>query len=201
MSSYKTNLAHAKGVLVLNENNAFWLAHSVPRFPDLLNNKNEYPLSGRENGQILICISLSMNDTDTINNIGKHLLLMKPTIYSFNFDPNFIKEYSIFKNLTDKKWKIKNLTQITSIYSSNRSFFSIYIYKQNSLLKYSLFFRIDFTIFSKSNKYKKDIYSQMIAPFVKEDLLVQTWRNGAGEKLDSDCKDKYKIMNIDQIKL
>lgn len=36
---------------------------------------------------------------------------------------------------------------------------------------------------------------------MKVDLLAQTWRNGAGDKLDSDCTDKYKVQNIDRIKL
>ena len=58
-----------------------------------------------------------------------------------------------------------------------------------------------FTSFSKSSKYPKDMYSGLIANYYKEDLLVQTWRNGAGEKLESDCTDKYKVQNIDRIGL
>lgn len=58
-----------------------------------------------------------------------------------------------------------------------------------------------YTIFSKSGKYLKDIYSQLLAPYFRNGLLVQSWRNGAGEKLDSDCKDQYKTMNIDKIQM
>lgn len=46
-----------------------------------------------------------------------------------------------------------------------------------------------------------DIYSKLIAPYFQENLLVQTWRNGAGGKLDSDCVEQYKVMNIEQIEM
>ena len=64
---------------------------------------------------------------------------------------------------------------------------------------FSFFWRLVLTTFSKSSKYPKDMYSGLIATYFKEDLLVQSWRNGAGEKLDSDCTDKYKVQNIDRI--
>ena len=69
------------------------------------------------------------------------------------------------------------------------------------MFKQKLSLRVKFTTFSKSRKYEKDIYSQLIAPYFREDMLVQTWRNGAGEKLGSDCKDQFQIINVDSIKL
>jgi len=173
------SFAHAKGIFFMNSNSGFWLAHSVPGFPDLSRSSYSYPNSGRENGQILICISLDRKDSDSILNIGRHLLLIKPTIYSTKYSQAFLNKYPPFQDLIKKKWA-KNQTQISIINSKKK---------------------VKFTVFSKSSKYIKDIYSQLIAPFVKEDLMVQTWRNGEGGKLDSDCQDEYKIMNIDQIKM
>jgi len=58
-----------------------------------------------------------------------------------------------------------------------------------------------FTSFAKSNKYTQDLYSGLIADSLKDNLLVQSWRNGAGDKLDSNCTDKYKVQNVDKIRL
>lgn len=66
---------------------------------------------------------------------------------------------------------------------------------------FTSFYRIVFTSFAKSNKFSEDLYSALIATNLKENLLVQSWRNGAGDKLDSDCTDQYKVQNINRIQL
>ncbi len=75
--------------------------------------------------------------------------------------------------------------------------------QKNSIdIKFFLLFnRLIFTSFAKSNKYTEDLYAGLIANKFKQNLLVQSWRNGAGDKLDSNCTDKYKVQNVDKIQL
>lgn len=62
-------------------------------------------------------------------------------------------------------------------------------------------YSLQYLAFSKNHKLEDDLYGKILAPYFQEDLLVQSWRNGAGEKLDSDCKPKYQSMNIAHIRL
>lgn len=114
-----SSAAHAKGIFFLNAKSGFYLSHSVPRFLDLKQKSFQYPDSGRENGQVLICISLAAKDSTSILNIGQHLLLLKTNVYAHNLTDAFTKKYPAFKDLIDRKWS-KNQTQISEIYSSKR---------------------------------------------------------------------------------
>lgn len=49
--------------------------------------------------------------------------------------------------------------------------------------------------------YFTEIYRDVIAPYLKSDLYVQSWRNGPGGKLPADCDSKYKILDITEVAL
>lgn len=50
---------------------------------------------------------------------------------------------------------------------------------------------VEFTSFAKSKEFKKDLYEDLVAPYLKTDLFVESWLNGAG-KLQSDCSKTFK---------
>lgn len=46
-----------------------------------------------------------------------------------------------------------------------------------------------------------DLYSSILTGQVRNDLVVQSWRNGAGEKLAANCTSNWTVTNVDVIKL
>ncbi|KAL1427238.1 hypothetical protein MTO96_017532 [Rhipicephalus appendiculatus] len=46
-----------------------------------------------------------------------------------------------------------------------------------------------------------DLYSGVLANDLKDDLAVQSWRNGAGGKLPPACNSSYTVVNIDAVLL
>ncbi|UXI19523.1 Casein kinase II subunit alpha [Sarcoptes scabiei] len=172
--------AHAKGIVAIYGTKGFWLIHTIPQFP-IIDSKYEYPKRSLNNGQIFMCISITIDDVGTIESIGKHLLLMQPNIYQLNLTDSFTRKFPLFKDLNDRKKGSTRSTQIVdSIHSIKRK---------------------QFIIFSKNKRYNQDLYSGLIAPYFNEDFLAQTWRNGAGEMLNSNCKDNHKVMNIESVKI
>lgn len=41
----------------------------------------------------------------------------------------------------------------------------------------------------------------MVAPKLGSSLLVKSWRQGAGSKLMSDCRQEFHVSNVDQMKI
>ncbi|CAG2167036.1 unnamed protein product [Oppiella nova] len=171
--------AHSKGLFAIDSSGGFWLRHSVPRFPSL-HKPYDFPHNAKHNGQTALCISLSAKDTQSINNIVFQLLVMRPNIYGSDIQDALIAKSDLWLQLKNKKW-FKNETQSQLLIQTKN--------------------RLVLTSFAKSSKYEKDLYSGLIAPHFMKDLLVQSWRNGAGEKLPSDCKDTYKVQNVDKIQI
>ena len=178
-SSSSSSRAHAKGVVVIDkQTSGFWLIHSVPKFPPFLNESYSYPLSGRENGQTGVCITIK-NDNQTLNNLAQQLLIMKPQIYHSQINSD-LSQSALWKQIINRKWiKNKSSNQLPITSKSGLKFHS----------------------FVKTSQYPGDLYSNLVAPSLQVDLLVQTWRNGKGDALESNCSVKYKVENIDMINL
>jgi len=58
--------------------------------------------------------------------------------------------------------------------------------------------KLNFISFAKSELFGQDLYSELVAPNLQTDLLVETWPNGPG-KLNSSCLNTYHVLNIDSI--
>lgn len=51
--------------------------------------------------------------------------------------------------------------------------------------------QVNFTSFAKANLFNKDLYEDLVAPYLESDLYVETWPNGPG-RLKSNCSKKFK---------
>jgi deoxyribonuclease-2 len=173
--------AHAKGVIGMNKNEGFWLIHSIPKFAEIPTHKYDYPDSGRDNGQTAMCISFNAakEGADIVN----QLLMMRPNIYLSETTAEVTAVAPNIEQLIAKKWPKgidQDIKEITSVKG------------------------INFQSFARNSKQAGkdgDLYSKFIAPALKTNLLVETWRRGAGNPLESECKTAKHANNIKTVKL
>ncbi|XP_075559682.1 plancitoxin-1-like isoform X2 [Dermacentor variabilis] len=65
-----TRAGHSKGVLMAGKGKyggTVWLQHSVPRFLEHLEQGYVYPTSGRENGQLFLCLSMELEAVEVVD--------------------------------------------------------------------------------------------------------------------------------------
>ncbi|KAK8788150.1 hypothetical protein V5799_022074 [Amblyomma americanum] len=79
---------------------AVWLQHSVPRFVEDLKAGYAYPKSGRENGQLFLCLSLPLISVDTV---AQHLQVQAANIYQTNA-PEWARKYQHFWRVLKKNY-------------------------------------------------------------------------------------------------
>ncbi|KAI1282103.1 Deoxyribonuclease-2 [Halotydeus destructor] len=175
------SLAHAKGVLTMDKETGFWLIHSVPNFFAASAHGYEYPASGKLNGQTLMCISFDSKKHG--ENIAKQLLLMRPNLYNADLADEYQTLAPSLWPLAARKWE---KTETPSVYE-------VKSIKGES-----------FTSFSRNAKAAAhgDLYSLLVAPKLDTDLIVETWRRGAGTPLESNCTGgDFHVMNVDTVNL
>ncbi|XP_050460084.1 plancitoxin-1 [Cataglyphis hispanica] len=187
---------HAKGVVMTNMQQGFWLIHSVPNYPPLPNsgddtrrgqnvqenptpgNRSEYdyPSSGENYGQSFLCISM---DSDQFDLIGQQLMFNQIIVYKRNIPVTFAVSFPMLTDAANQKRVRK------------APFSSKAILRSSSDVK--------FLSFAKSDKWQKDLYDDFVAPTLRSDLFAETWLNGRG-RLPSDCE-HTKVYNVVSISL
>lgn len=174
-----SHFAHAKGVLAMDKDTGFWLVHSVPNYAPDFSQSYKYPESGHINGQTLLCISF--NTKAEGNDIAEQLTYMRPNIYDLQITADVEALAPAIRILENQKWPTdanEHTNQITSIKGEQ------------------------FMSFSRNAKSAGDLYSEYVAPSLETDLLVETWRRGAGGPLHSNCTTPhYKVYNIEEVNL
>lgn len=175
-----TRNGHCKGVVLFDSGTGVWLLHSVPRFMENIGNgRYSFPESGRENAQLLMCITFPYSEMDAI---GKHLRMEYANVYA-SASPQNLLERHLQMGLLFKESFIRGRGQdllvqnMTS--SGGRRFLSV----------------------AKRSILEQDIYSAILAGLVRDDLVVQSWRNGAGDKLPANCSRSYTVTHSDLVKL
>lgn len=167
------NHGHTKGDIAFDQTSGFWLVHSVPKFPPNLTSGYDYPDSGMVYGQSFMCITLNYK---YLNSIGQQLGYTYPKIYDSKLPSAFEEENPQMaaalkgKHVTSSPW---NNTVTLTTDSGIRCI-----------------------SFAKYSDFGKDLYHDWVAPYLNSDLFVETWQNGAGSKMESDCSGSYKVFNV-----
>uniref|UniRef100_G3MS44 Uncharacterized protein n=1 Tax=Amblyomma maculatum TaxID=34609 RepID=G3MS44_AMBMU len=170
-----TRGGHSKGILMAGTNErsgVVWLQHSVPRFVENVNAEYAYPDSGRENGQLFLCLSMHLRWVDTI---AQHLQVQAANVYLSN-KPGWATKYADF-------WKILN-----RMYTRNEKRMKINILltiKQKPVLA-----------IAKPPNYERDVYTQELGRQMNDSIYVQSWRNGAGGAQDMFCTRDYNVNDV-----
>lgn len=168
---------HSKGVVHFDNNSGFWLMHSVPRYPNnpADTNKYDFPSSGVVNGQAFFCISF--DPANSLNDILKTLLYIRPNIYGSDISASALSKYPDLQRLLNSMWVSGGVTK-SNVKTTTGT---------------------NVIVFGKSPQANVDLYSGVIAPQLKSNLLVETWRKGSGGLLPSSCNSTFMVQNVDHV--
>jgi deoxyribonuclease-2 len=164
----------------MDKDSGFWLIHSIPRFAQIPTKKYEYPSSGKNNGQTALCISFKTKDEGS--DIVTQLKYMGINMYDFFTTKDVLSIVTNINELKESRPKLAGDKRSTPVDSVGGT---------------------AFTSFARSKKGASsgDLYETYVAPKLKHNMFVETWRRGAGNPLNSSCKTPFKVNNINAIKL
>jgi deoxyribonuclease-2 len=174
--------AHAKGVLVSDAKQGFWIVHSMPKWPKpalTSRTSGPGPFDSDKYAQSMMCITVSASTADSIASnlmIEDVFLTGKSTLKtSTSSFPNF------------SKWLAGGVDKSRSQVAA-----------QIKSLGGKVFFQL-----AKSASWGHDIWDDLVAPYFKTPLQVETWRNGVGGRISSVCsspagpkKQPYNVMEV-----
>lgn len=172
--------AHAKGVVAFKSDGGFWLTHSLPSFPQTVDNgyESSWAAAAHKYGQSYLCLSV---DTQALQQVGDAMRTNRPSIYDFSVPDFADSAVPNFRGWTGGDHADDPATLFQTITTRGGT---------------------DFMVFSKSATFGKDLYSDLVAPKLRAQMITETWQNGKGD-LDSACKgDKgveYSVMNSDSV--
>uniref|UniRef100_A0A8C7YD60 Deoxyribonuclease-2-alpha n=1 Tax=Oryzias sinensis TaxID=183150 RepID=A0A8C7YD60_9TELE len=169
---------HTKGVVLLDQNQGFWLVHSTPHFPpERQAGEYYYPSSGVNNGQNFLCVTYPLKSFQTI---GEQLQINQPHVYDCDIPESMV---SLVPALAALCKKARLSDEVSSRPMSNRS------------MTLTSMGGTNFISFAKGASFDDDLYHGWVAPALQSDLLVQFWIRSTGI-LPSDCSLGWKVLDI-----
>ncbi|UXI17589.1 phospholipase A-2-activating protein [Sarcoptes scabiei] len=173
-----SNYAHAKGLMIADAEQGFWLIHSIPRFISTTEKGYSYKTNGRRYGQVAMCLSLSVAELAKV--VAKNLLVARPYVYSINIEDGNSDLGKALKVL--KRHKYSKITQ--------------------SYLKITTLGGEQFHSYYKSPNYRVDLYADIVAKSTQTSLRVESWRHPLSRSLKSECDSpRTEVENIEKISL
>jgi deoxyribonuclease II len=154
---------HTKGVIQFGQSTGYWLIHSTPKWPPLAADGYVFPHGEIRYGQSYLCVSYS---TDTFNDIATQLEFTWPQMCETNFNPG---TFSSLPNMADV---VKGNHVLYEPYTSIKVLTSL---GGNT-----------FTSLAKDSRWDSELYENMTAHYLQDDLQTETWQNGVG-KMESMC--------------
>lgn len=134
-------------------------------------------LVARNHLRSVICPSFSVR-------VARHLLVQRPYVYA-KYDPNkWGEKYPRLGRLLTAETYRKEKTEVHSVMDKLTSKGGAHV-----------------TSFSKHPSEKYDIYTMNITVKLADDVYVETWRNGAGGAMTSRCRGKYKMKDVNTVRL
>jgi len=176
---------HSKGVLAFEEKTqtGFWLIHSVPRFPQIVEQGYGYPDSGRIYGQTMLCVTLNLSTSTPVNSIDSlstHFLFTRPLVFNSSLTTSAAERYPILSNgIITNKGHVTN-PPYTRRYPLNISAFQLHTFAKYGLANI-------------------DMSSELIVPSLRTSMLSETWSNGRQINLPSNCTGEYHTENIEKL--
>ncbi|KAH7712939.1 Deoxyribonuclease II family protein [Aphelenchoides avenae] len=170
--------AHMKGIVTFDENQGFWLVHSVPHLVDSSAKTYSYPETGTKFGQSFLCVTYP---TKALKDIAKQLAVGQPSVYDGNVPESFAEEYpelvQVVAGKRDRTAGKNRTVELTSLGGTS------------------------FVSYQKSKTYGKDLYSGLVSDDLDVTLYVESWLNGAAVDDPPTCDVKDEVTNIRSLNL
>lgn len=164
---------HAKGAVMVNNDQGFWLIHSVPKLASVVDGQQfNYPTNGKINGQNFLCVSLGSDQFETV---GRQLIFNEIRTYAVNIPEALRTKYPTLVTATENRRKY------------DEPFYGKAIIR-------SLNFT-EFVSFAKAKNWNSDLYDALVASVLQTDLYVQSWLN-TGDPIPSLCSTR-NIYNVE----
>lgn len=177
-----SSYAHAKGVIMTDGTQGFFIVHSMPNWPTIVT-KGLNPFPNDDYAQSLQCITLT---PETANTIAEGLKISRPYIYDASAGskdlqammPDFTTWVQGDYGNADTAWNkdIKSVAGHT------------------------------YTLFEKGKNWGKDLWDDLVGPHYKSAMYVETWRSGSGGRIGSICanetipkSDSYDVWEVANI--
>ncbi|KJE89001.1 deoxyribonuclease II family protein [Capsaspora owczarzaki ATCC 30864] len=164
---------HTKGVVGLDDSAGLWMVHSVPRYPPYQASGYSYPDYATTFGQSFFCMSLSLS---TLQTVSQQMQLNHPYVFES-------------KLTTATSQKVPALAGIVNGVHVSVS--------ASNITAFQTLGGVPLTAFSKTSTWNQDLYMDLVQPYYKQSMLIETWTNGINP-LPSECTPKfpYNSMNV-----
>lgn len=173
-----SSFGHLKGDVCYNNEQGFWLVHSVPKFPPRTEEGYFYPAPQAIYGQSFFCLTLSIS---TINDVAGQLLMDKPYVYDSHLSGEVEEAAPTMTQVINKEW-IKTAANETIVIET--------------LGGQELF------VFAKNSKWDNNLYGSLVGPYFESSMMWETWMNGADRnKMPTECNVTYQVINVRTLEL
>ena len=159
---------HSKGALAFDENEGFFLQHSVPDFPQWVDEGYEYGSSQEMYGQQLTCFTMSL---DQLNAVAAGMKYSGPWVYDY---APLSSSSSANASLASVSAVVNGSTR--SEYWENASWSAVA----------TTLGGLELTVFAKTGGFGQDMIDQIVSPALGVPLISQSWLN-SGNPLGSYC--------------
>ncbi|KAM9290519.1 deoxyribonuclease-2-beta-like, partial [Gastrophryne carolinensis] len=164
-------------VLLFNQQQGFWLSHSIPHFPPFPEHGFGYPDTGRFYGQNAFCMTFKFNQ---FKQIAAQLLYYNPYVYNCSIPIPFQDSLSNLNRICQGQIfpRIDRIRLAVLKSAGGESFLN----------------------FAKSKYLVDDIITGWMAQGLENDLLAETWLY-KDWKLPSNCSLPWHVYNIERVSL
>lgn len=170
---------HSKGVLAYDSESGFYFSHSVPRWPNYQSGGYDFPDRECTYGQDFICLSLATADFE---GMAAQLRLIYPLVYESRLpDSLAASSPNMAMVIAGQHLAGEPYTAVHPIMTLGGA---------------------SFTSMAKNAAWASDIYEDLVARQLDDDLRTETWQNGRG-KMASYCKPAkdHNVENIEEIEI
>lgn len=148
--------AHAKGVVVWNENVIGWLIHSVPNYPEpVLRSDSDLCFPDILKSQLIygqsFCYIEIPYQPSSLQSVMSQLKKMDAHVYHEHREHN--DEKGVKKETDDEKDEKQENNKIVNVHKMGENIFHL----------------------SKNSKWGKDLYEDFICDYIDENILCETW--------------------------
>jgi deoxyribonuclease-2 len=169
---YSLKYGHSKGFFAYNATNGYWVQHSIPHFPNYQSKGYLYGSGQEKYGQHAFCMTMS---PDAINEIADVMRYSNGWVYDHKTDGSlpYVEDIVNGKKISSTGTIMKDVQAAWGVVK----------------------------LFGKTENFDSGMVPELIAPEVKQTMLVQSWLNGGGPLGPYCPASKFDVFDIRKVAL